>query len=562
MGGNAIDAGVAATFASKVTQHCHESFGGESPIMIHYAPTKKTTFISGSGPAPHLATLDYFLDKYFCIPIEDCVDIAPVPGTFAGLTIALEKYGTLTLEDVLTPAIELAENGFPISPIQVKWLKQFEDFYSKWPDSKRIFMPQGRVMKVGEILVQHDLAKMMKSLVAAEQENRWKGRTAGIQAAVDVFYKGWVAKEIDSFMKSLPDSGLLRYEDFVEFADKVKKEYEPFHTTYSDSKGHLYDVYSQNTLTQGPALLMALNILEDFDIGSMEHNSAEYIHLVIETIKLVMPDRYKYFGDPDVVKVLSKGLMSKEYAAERRKLIDLKKAAPHYGPGDPWKYEGEKALKNEESNSTFVSVNKEIDSEWETGTIQLAVIDKDGNMFSTTSSNNMGIRVTGVVPGKVGFLLSGRLRMFYDDPESANQLGPFKRPRITPNPALVFKDGKPFMAFGTPGGDQQVQTMTQLFMNIVEFDMPIQNALEQVRVISFAFPKAYYPGDVIDYRMGIGDRIPDEVVKGLEALGHEVKVENIWAEAYGGSCIVVIDPETGVISAGADPRRECYVVAW
>jgi gamma-glutamyltranspeptidase/glutathione hydrolase len=564
LGGNAIDAGVAATFVSKVTQHCHESFGGESPVMIFHAPTKKVTYIAGQGPSPHLATLDYFLNKYSSIPVEDCVDIAPVPGSFAGLAIALDKYGTLTLEEVMTPAIELAANGFPISPIQIKWLKQYTKFYEKWPDSKRIFMPQGRVMEAGEIFVQHDLARMMRSLVAAERENRGKGRSVAIQAALDIFYKGWIAQEVDRFMRSLPDSGLLKYEDLVDFADKVKKEYEPAHTTYQDSKGHTYDVYSQNTLTQGPTFLMALNILEGFHLGSMEHNSTQYLHFIIETIKLVMADRYKYFGDPDVVEVPLKGLLSKEYAAERRKLIDPNKAAPHYEPGEPWKYE-EKASTHKEEKSTFYPVYHKPDEnfyEWETGTIQLAVIDKDGNMFSTSSSNNMGIRVTGVVPGKVGFLLSGRVKMFYDDPESANQLGPFKRPVITPNPALIFKEGTPFMAFGTPGTDQQVQTMIQIFMNIVEFGMPVQNAIEQMRARSFAFPKAYFPGEVTDYQMGIEDRISDEVVKGLEALGHEVKVENTWAEAYGGSCTVVMDPETRVISAGADPRRECYALGW
>ncbi|MBW1784974.1 MAG: gamma-glutamyltransferase, partial [Deltaproteobacteria bacterium] len=299
-------------------------------------------------------------------------------------------------------------------------------------------------------------------------------------------------------------------------------------------------------------------ILEPFEMGKKDHNSAEYVHLIIETIKLVMADRYKYFGDPDVVKVPLKGLVSKEYAAERRELIDLKKAAPHFEPGDPWKYQEGKASVEDDRVVAFASGKERPDDAWETDTIQLAVMDKDGNMFSTTSSNNMGIRVTGVVPGKVGFLLSGRMRMFYDDPKSANQLAPFKRPRVTPNPALVFKNGKPFMAFGTPGGDQQVQTMIQIFMNVAEFGMPVQNALEQVRVRSFAFPKAYFPGEVIDYRMGIGEAVPPEVVKGLEALGHIVAVENTWAEAYGGSCTVV----TGVISAGADPRRECYVVGW
>ncbi|GBC63339.1 gamma-glutamyltransferase [Desulfonema ishimotonii] len=556
-GGNAIDAGIAATIVSKVTQHCHDSWGGETPMLIYHAATGKNTFITGSGPAPHLATLEYFQKKYKGIPTQDCIDISSVPGSLAGLALALEKYGTLTLEDVMAPAIRLSEEGFPISPIQVKWLKKFEKVYTKWPDSRRLFMPDGTMLTPGDIFRQPDMAHMMKEMVTAAKGH--KDRKNGIRAAVEYFYKGPVAKEIDRFMKSVPDAGLLRYNDFADFIDNVPQEYEPLHTTYKDSKGNLYDIYTTNTLTQAPALLMALNILDTFDIGAMTHNSAEYLHLITETLNLVMADRYKYFGDPDRVQVPAEALVSKAYADVRRPLIDLKHAAPHYQPGDPRNMKASLASAAEKIN--FAQA-KSVPDDWETGTIQLTTMDKDGNMFSTTSSNNMGIKVTGVVPGNVGFLLSGRLRMFYTDPESANQLGPFKRPRITPCPAIAFKNGKPWMAFGTPGGDQQVQTMLQVFMNIVEFDMMPQNAVEQFRIRSFAFPKAYYPGEVLDYQMGIGDMASDTVLSGLKTLGHIVKIENTWKEPYGGVCLINMDPATGVLSAGADPRRECYALGF
>ena len=556
-GGNAIDAGIAGLIVSKVTQHAHDSWGGETPIMIHHAPTDTTTYIAGIGPSPRLATVDYFETTHKGIPTVDSVDIAPVPGSLAGIALALEKYGTMRLKDVMAPAIKLAEEGFPISPLQVLWLQNYVDTYSKWPDSRRVFMPHGRVPAVGDIFKQPELAKMMKALVAAESAHP-DDRAKGIRAAVDYFYRGDVAKEIDRFMRhlpnvGLPDKGLLRYGDFVKFIDEVRLEYTPLHTTYTDSKGNTYDLYAPNTTTQAPALLMALNLLDPYDIGAMKHNSAEYLHLLMETIDLVMADRYRYFGDPDVVDVPQQALVSKAYADVRRPLIDPKKAAPHFPPGDP------RSLQARLEVDTAFAQDTSLPSDWETGTVQLAAMDKDGNMFNSTSSNNMGVKF-GVVPGHVGFLLSGRMRMFYLDPESANQLGPFKRPRITPCPTLVFKNGKPWLDLATPGGDVQVQTMLQLFMNVAEFGMPLQNSVEQYRARSFAFPAAFYPGKLKDYAMGIGDMASPEVIQGLEAMGHKVAVENTWMEAHGGAALVSL--ENGVLSAGADPRRETYAMGY
>jgi gamma-glutamyltranspeptidase / glutathione hydrolase len=556
-GGNAIDAGIAATIVSKVTQHAHESWGGETPIMIYHAPSDTKTFVSGIGPSPQLATLDYFMETHGGIPTVDSVDISPVPGSLAGLALALEKYGTLRLKDVMAPAIKLAEEGFPVSPIQAIWFQNYVDTYSKWPDSRRVFMPEGKVLEVGDIFKQPEQAMVMKAMVKAERmfphNRKW-----GIRAAVNFFYKGPVALEIDRFMRNLPDvglpdKGLLRYTDFVKFINEVQLEYEPLHSTYTDSRGNVYDLYTTNTLTQAPALLMALNILDEFDFGSMEHHSVDYLHLLIETVKVVMADRYTYFGDPDVEYVPQEGLISEAYADVRRSLIDLNQAASFFDPGDPESYHAK--LKG----NLPLAKAKAVPSDWESSTIQLSTIDKSGNMFCTTSSNNMGPKF-GVVPGRVGFFLSGRMRMFYTDPESANQIGPFKRPRITPCPVLVFKNGKPWLNLGTPGGDQQVQTMLQVFLNIVEFNMPLQNSVEQYRFRSFAFPKAFYPGEINEYQVGIGDMASPYVVSGLEALGHIVQVENTWKEPYGGAALTAL--ENGIISAGADPRRETYALGF
>jgi gamma-glutamyltranspeptidase/glutathione hydrolase len=559
-GGNAADAGVAALFATMVVEHTHHSLGGESPILYYSARDKKVYAINGIGPAPKLATREYF-DKLGYIPNEDSFLIAPVPGTLEGATLTLSRFGTMSLADTMAPAIDMAEKGHPISNIMVKWITNAKAILSKWPGSVKTFLPGGNPPKAGDLFVQPELAETLKKIRDGEVRNRKLGRAKAIQAGRDVFYKGEIARALDKFSKE--NGGLIRYEDLAGYKGTIE---EPWKTTY---KG--YEIYSMSSCTQGPMMLQTMNVLEPMDIAALKHNSPAYMHTIVEAFKLAYMDRHNYYGDPAKVKVPEKGLMSKAYADERRKLIDPAKAVMDVPAGDPWKYEGKAAVKtgiktgSKTGKGPVLARVSEIDDEdpfRRTDTTAFVIIDKDGNMFSTTSSNNMGVRRSGVTPTGLGFVLSGRLRQFSLDPQNPNVIAPGKIPRITPTPHVALKDGKPFMAWTTPGEDVQTQANLQVFFNIVEFGMDPQTAVEVPRFRSLHGPEPHFPQEMKPGQVRAEPRIAPETIQALADMGHRIKTENDWAEPSGGMVVVIRDPNTGVLSAGADPRRECYAIGW
>jgi gamma-glutamyltranspeptidase/glutathione hydrolase len=548
-GGNAADAGIAALFTAMVVEHTHHSLGGESAILFYSAKDRKVYAINGVGPAPKLATREYF-EKLGHIPNEDSFLIAPVPGTLEGAVLTLDRFGTMTLADTMKPAIDLAEKGHPISNIMVKWIANSKAILSKWPGSVKVFLPGGNPPKPGDIFVQPEYAGTLKKIRDGEVKNRKQGRSKAMQAARDVFYKGEIARALDKF--SQENGGLIRYEDLAGYRGKIE---EPWKTTY---KG--YEVYSCPSWTQGPMMLEVMNLLEPFDISKVKHNSPEYMHLVIEAFKLAYMDRHNYYADPSKVKVPAKGLMSKAYADERRKLIDQTKAAMDVPAGDPWKYEGSAGLP---SGAVLARAPEGTDERLpNTDTTSMVVIDKDGNMFSTTSSNNMGVRRSGVTPTGLGFVLSGRLRQFSLDPQNPNVIAGGKIPRITPTPHMALKDGKPFIAWTTPGEDVQTQANLQVFLNVVQFGMEPQAAVEAPRFRSLHGPAPHFPQEMLPGQVRAEPRIAPESVKMLESMGHKIKTEPDWAEPSGGMVIIVRDGKTGVLAAGADPRRECYAIGW
>ncbi len=550
-GGNAADAGVAALFATMVVEHTHHSLGGESPILYYSAKDKKVYAINGIGPAPKLATREYF-DKMGFIPNEDSFLNAPVPGTLDGACLTLDKFGTMTLADLMAPSIDMAEKGHPISKIMVKWITNAKAILAKWPGSVKTFLPGGNPPKPGDLFIQPEYAETLKKIRDGEVKNRKKGRSQAIQAARDVFYKGEIARALDKFSKE--NGGLLRYEDLAEYRGKIG---EPWMTTY---KG--YEIYSMDTTTQGPMMLQTMNVLEPMDVASLKHNSPAYMHLIVEAFKLAYMDRHNYYGDPSKVKVPYKGLMSKAYADERRKLIDTTKATMEVPAGDPWKYEGKAGLKGKKSMTLAKVSTVEGNPEFQTDTTSFVIIDKDGNMFSTTSSNNMGVRRSGVTPTGLGFVLSGRLRQFSLDEKNPNVIAPGKIPRITPTPHLALKDGQPVMAWTTPGEDVQTQANLQVFFNVVEFGMDVQTAVELPRFRSLHGPEPHFPQEMKPGQVRAEPRIDPETIKALEAMGHKIKTEGDWLEPSGGMVIITRDPKTGVLQAGADPRRECYAIGW
>ncbi|MCR4424897.1 MAG: gamma-glutamyltransferase family protein [Firmicutes bacterium] len=556
-GGNAIDAGVAATLATCVLEHTHHSFGGESPILVYTAKTGTAVAINGVGPAPVAATAEFFLDTVGGIPDEDSILNAPVPGTFDALILALDKYGTMNLARVMAPAIHYAEVGHPVDAYIAGWIDNAKDIVGRWPTSSSVFLPGGQPPKAGDIWKQPDLARMMRTLVEVEAANAHNGRSAALKAVRDEFYKGSIAQTVAKFMEE--NGGLITMEDMAAYEARIE---EPWTTEY---KG--YTLITNGTYTQAPAFLQAMNILEPFDLKALGHNSPAYIHLVSQAIMLAMADRHAYYGDPDFVEVPKEGLLSKQYAAERRKLIDPARAVPFFPPGDAWKYQpggrahlaGTHVANLTSSAPTDYEDPRVVDA---TDTIYLCVIDRDGNMFSTTSSNNMGPRRSGVVPGNLGFVLSGRLRQFSLDPDNANYILPGKRPRITPCPALVLKDGQPWMTLGSPGEDVQVQVLVQTFLNVVEFGMDPQEAVEAARFRTFAFPASQHPQAIFQRRVNVEARIPESVVQELTALGWDARTEPDWQGVNGGAAMIIRDPNTGALAAGADPRRACYAASW
>jgi gamma-glutamyltranspeptidase/glutathione hydrolase len=552
-GGNAADAGVAALFASMVVEHTHHSLGGESAILHYCAGDGSVHAVNGVGPAPGLATREFF-DALGHIPHEDSFLNAPVPGTLDGAVLALDRFGTMTLAEVMEPAIRLAETGHPISELMVEWIAKSEKILSRWPGSARVFLPGGKVPKPGDLFLQPEYAATLKKIRDAEIANRKRGRSETMTAARDVFYKGEIARAFDKFSRE--NGGLIRYEDLAGYRGQIE---EPLKTTYRGC-----EVFSCSTWTQGPMMLAIMNLLEHYDIRSLAHNSPEYIHLVIEALKLAYRDRHDFYADPGKVKVPVNGLVSKAYAADRRRLIDMARAAMDMPTGDPWKHEGgvRPPAGRETTSSPAPVAAEDPGRDPGTDTIALVVVDKDGNMFSTTSSNNMGVYRSGVTPTGLGFVLSSRLRQFSLDPGNANVIAPGKIPRITPTPHLALKDGKPFMAWTTPGEDVQVQANLQVFFNVVEFGMDPQAAVEAPRFRSLHGPEPNFPQEMKPGQVRAEPRIAPETLRALESMGHKVQAENDWAESSGGMVVIVRDPQTGVLSAGADPRRECYAMGW
>ncbi len=550
-GGNAADAGIAALFAAMVVEHTHHSLGGESAILYHSAGDRTVHAVNGVGPAPGLATREFF-DKLGYIPHEDSFLNAPVPGTLDGAVLALDKFGTMTLADVMEPAIELAEKGHPISRIMIGWIEKSEKILSKWPGSASLFLPGGKPPKPGDIFFQPDYAATLKKIRDAETGNRKLGRSGAMRAARDVFYKGEIARALDKF--SQENGGLIRYEDLAGYRGKIE---EPLKTTYRDC-----EIFSCSTWTQGPMMLEVMNLLERYDIRSAKHNSPEYMHLIIEAFKLAYMDRHNFYADPSVVKVPVNGLLSKAYADERRHLIDRSRAVMDVPAGDPWKFERRGCPPAGMETVPGPTAAADVEREPGTDTTSLVVIDKDGNMFSTTSSNNMGVFRSGVTPTGLGFVLSSRLRQFSLDPRNVNVIAPGKIPRITPTPHVALRDGKPFMAWTTPGEDIQTQANLQVFFNVAEFGMSAQAAVEAPRFLSLHGPEPNFPQEMKPGQVRAEPRIAPETFQALEAMGHKIKAEKDWSEPSGGMVVIVRDPVTGVLSAGADPRRECYAMGW
>lgn len=543
-GGNAFDAIVAGQAVLGIVDMPNNGVGSDAELLIYDARAGKVVSLNAEGTAPQLATIEWYkANQGGKIPVNDTLLSGTVPGVVDAWYILLDRWGTMTFADVLAPAIEIAENGFPLGNRLAAALTTVRKI-RKYPSSVKVFFPEGRDPKAGDVWKNPQLARTLRRLVEAERASAGKGRHAALQAARDRFYKGDIAREMAQF--SQENGGLFRYEDFAGYTAKIE---EPVWLDYRD-----YRVYKNASATQGPAELFALSLLEGYDLQALKLNSAEYIHLSAEAAKLAFADRDKYLGDMDFIKIPYPGLLSKDYARERRKLIDAGHASLELRPGTAEKYvPGMQPL----DRPLDYQVGGDADHEGDTSYI--AVIDKDRNLVSFTPSLHTGFG-TGVVMGELGFSFNCRGDYYSLMPGNANALAPGKRPRSTLQSTVVTKDGKPLMAMGSPGADDQCLRTMQTFLNLVEFGMNVQQAIEAPRwttraLPSSPFPHVMYPGD-----LGLEERIPAAVRKELAAKGHKVRVTGPWS--LGAIGALVIDPETGVISAGADPRVDAYALAW
>jgi gamma-glutamyltranspeptidase/glutathione hydrolase len=558
-GGNAFDAGVASLLAGGVLEQDLYSLGGEALVLVYPKKDNKVTSIVGQGWAPKAVDVDWYLSRKKDLQGEG-LDPAVVPGALHASLTVLEKWGTMSFEQVAASAIGYAENGFPMRPSTYRAIQNQLKFFEKWPGNKAYWLkPDGSLYQPGETIKLPSLARTLKRMVEAERAAKGKGRAAGINAARDRFYKGDIAREMVAFLQK--HDAPFEASDFAEYYARIE---EPAKTTYRG-----YTVYKHGFGSQGPVMLQALNILENFDLHAMGYGSADYLHTVIEAIKLAYADRDTYYADPAFVQAPAEGLLSKAYAKERAALIDPKKSSTSFIAGDPLKYD------SKVKQWPFWKANVENGATPRTGappddssgivkdTTHMAVIDKDGNIFDVTPSG--GWVPGAVILGDTGIGMSVRGEQFWLDKTRANQIRPRARPRYTLTPSLVFKGDTPMMGLGTPGGDNQDQTILQAFLSIVDFwDEWYPNlhaALERPRAQTMHFYGSFWPHTAGFNQLNVEATIPDVVYNELKARGHDVSRLRPFGMS-GCATAVMIDPATGNRFAAADPRRDCYAIAY
>jgi gamma-glutamyltranspeptidase/glutathione hydrolase len=547
-GGNAFDAAVAAGFAAAVVEPTASyTLCGECVALVHDARRQETTAVSGQGVAPALATPAVFrergLDRIPTGPGADAHLSFTVPGAVDAYFTLLETYGTKALGEVLAPAVQYAERGFPMYEYMHRMLRIGEtrsqfDLYP--PGGTDVFYPGGCPPAVGALVVQPALAGTLRRLVEADARGRGH-RTAGIAAARERFYRGDIAAAIGAFSERW--GGLLRASDLASYRTRLEA---PLRTTFAGR-----EILGQGPWTQGPVLMQALGMLAAFDLRAMGHNSTRYIHVVSEALKLAFADRERYYGDAPVPMA---ELLAPGYARERAALIRPDRAAPAAPPpGDP---------RRSGATATGAPVRRpadtaEVASPAADGTTHIAAIDRDGNMIGLTPSGGV-FRKSAFAP-ELGCTLSTRSEMFVLEDGHPNVVAPGKRPRTTLVSYLISENGGPTTTVGCPGGDDQSQADLQIILNLLVFGMNPQQAVEAPRfatqtLVNSFYPRVYQPG-----QLNVEPGVPERTRAELRALGHTVT--EIGACGIG-AVVTRRDPDTGVLSAGADPRRPTYALAW
>ena len=584
-GGNAVDA-ACAMLAATCTMWDVLSWGGETQALIYNPNTKQVLAINAMGVAPTGATPAFFKAKGYNFPPEFGPLAATTPGTPGGICYMLSTYGTMSLKEVLTPAMELAA-GYPIDAQTANSIERGKGRIKEWPYSKKVLLThlgqKREAPEAGEIFVQQDLLNTLQKMVDAEQAalKKGKSRKEAIQAAYDRFYTGDIA---DEFVRGVKEQGgLITKEDLANWKPVEEA------TTHVNYKG--IEVYKLQQWTQGPALLQALNILENFDLKSMGYNSSRYIHTIYQAMNLSFADRDFYYGDPRfAVNQPMKGLLSKEYAKQRASEINFVANNPTAGPGDPYPFEGKQnpymdliksrgykpSIDTAKAKNSFlpahdaVSYNDKIlpidaaymDRLWR-GTTTVEAADKEGWIVSITPSGGW---LPAVIAGNTGVGMSQRMQSFVLDSSinPFNVVAPGKRPRVTLTPSIAMKDGKPFMAFGVQGGDTQDQNLLQFFLNVVEFGMTVQEATEAANINSNQLWLSLGGSKIEDRKprpgnLLLNNNVPDWVRKDLRGMGYTLSFEE---RTNGPINAILFDWKHGSMWGGSSHHGEDYGIGW
>lgn len=559
-GGNAIDASC-AMLAATSTMWDVLSWGGETQTLIYNPNTKKVIAINALGVAPTGATPEFFKQKGMKYPPQYGPLAAVTPGTPGGLMVMLAEYGTMSLKEVLAPAMQMAE-GYPMEAQTAYSIERQKDMIKQWKYSKKVFLPhlgeEREAPYVGEIFSQPDLLQTLTKLVEAEQEalQEGKSRKEAIYAAYDRFYKGDIAQE---FVRGCQEEGgLLTLQDLAKWQVKIE---EPLMTTY---KG--IEVYKLQQWSQGPVMLQTLNILENFDLKKMGYNSSQYIHTLYQSMNLAFADRDFYYGDPAFSpEEPMKGLLSKEYAKKRSQLINFEQNDTKIAPGDPYAFEGKinpyKHLLanwgNPQSN-VYNPVSENFFKDFTAGTTSIEAADEEGWVVSITPSGGW---IPACIAGNTGVGMSQRMQSFVlDESENPfNVVAPGKRPRVTLTPTLALKDGKPFLSFAKQGGDEQDQLLLQFFLNVVEFGMTPQEACEAPSFITYQMYSSFGDHEKQPGLLILNEQMPPWSRKELSKMGYRLQYRE---RTSGPVNAILFDWQHGSFWGGSSNHGEDYGIGW
>jgi gamma-glutamyltranspeptidase/glutathione hydrolase len=545
-GGNAVDAAIATAAALNVVEPLMSGIGGDGFIMVHWKETNRIEICNGTGAAPYAATRESYLPEG--IPAKGILSVS-VPGLLDSWLASHEKYGVLSLGQVLAPAIELAANGFPTSHVLSSAIAA-DSLLCSFPTSQAVFTRDGRPLRPGEILYQKNLARTFQAIANGGRE---------------AFYEGDIAQAIIKF--SQEQGGILTMKDL---ADCHSRWQDAISTTY---RGHV--VYEAPPNSSGHILLQELNLVEQFDLQALGCNTAASIHLMVEAKKMSFADREAYVADPDYIDIPLAGLLSKEYAKERAKQIDPGRAAQDVRPGNPWAYQTAKPRET----ATPISAG----GDGEEDTTCFAVVDRWGNAVCQLQSIQSAWG-SSIIAGDTGILLNNRMTYWHLEADHVDRLQPGKRVRHTMNPVMVFTSpqvsasnlppyeggtkggsnpglGQLKLVCGTPGADTQVQTNLQVITHFLDFGMTVAEAVEAPRWRNTHSPTESNFPHTCENELHMESRFSPEVRAELESHGHELNVMGPWV-ASGSEVMIEVDQENGALHGAADPRRDGYAVGW